>query len=76
VPRGAHPGSQPHGPKAGTAPGRPWLRDAMDRRHVAGRSATRILGVARTLADLADDTIIDESHVAGALAFRPTLDVV
>lgn len=59
-----------------TRPARDLLRGAMDRHHLTGRSATRMLRVARTLADLANDAVVDEGHVAGALAFRPTLDVV
>ncbi|MFK7930215.1 MAG: YifB family Mg chelatase-like AAA ATPase [Myxococcota bacterium] len=76
MPNGRLPASHTHDPAASTASARRLLRHAMDRHHFTGRSATRILRVARTLADLADDAIITESHVAGALAFRPTLDVV
>ena len=52
------------------------LRDAMQRHHLTGRSATRLLRVARTLADLDGDPIVEESHLAGALAFRPSLHIV
>lgn len=59
-----------------TTAARTLLRDAMDRHHLTGRSATRLVKVARTLADLAGDEIVDTPHIAGALAYRPTLDVV
>lgn len=55
---------------------RALLRAGMDRHHLSGRSATRLLKVARTIADLMSDPQIDEPHVAEALAFRPAIDVL
>jgi len=59
-----------------TVQARSLLRQAMDRHHLTARSATRMLRVARTLADLAADPVVEERHLAAALAYRPSLDVV
>ena len=61
---------------APTTAARALLRDAMDRHHLTARSATRLLRVARTIADLAADGRVEEHHVAGALCWRASLDVL
>jgi magnesium chelatase family protein len=43
---------------------------AMDRLHLSPRGYTRVLRVARTIADLAGAEIVGRTHVAEALAFR------
>lgn len=52
------------------------LRQGVSRHHLSGRSATRVLRVARTIADLDKHDIVEERHIASALAYRPALDVV
>lgn len=52
------------------------LRDAMHAHHLTGRSATRLLKVARTVADLHGDEAVRERHIATALSYRPALDVL
>jgi magnesium chelatase family protein len=42
----------------------------MDRLSLSPRSYTRVLRVARTIADLAGATTVERVHVADALAFR------
>jgi magnesium chelatase family protein len=59
-----------------TTAGRDLLREGMDRHHLSSRSATRLLKVARTVADLAGHARVDRGHVATALAFRPALEVL
>lgn len=46
------------------------LGDAIDALSLTGRGMVRVLRVARTIADLANDDAIDETHVAQALMFR------
>lgn len=55
---------------------RALLRAGMERHHLSGRAATRLLKVARTIADLVGDDEIQQHHVAEALAFRPAIDVI
>jgi magnesium chelatase family protein len=59
-----------------TSTARDLLRAGMEHHHLSGRAATRLLKVARTLADLDGSAPVLEHHVAEALAFRPTLDTV
>lgn len=59
-----------------TTAARTLLRHGMDRHHLSGRAATRLLKVARTLADLDASSVVEEHHLAEALAFRPALHVV
>lgn len=46
------------------------LGDAIEALSLTGRGMVRVLRVARTIADLAHDDAVDESHVAQALLFR------
>jgi magnesium chelatase family protein len=46
------------------------LEGAVSRRGLSARGYVRVLRVARTLADLAADVVVDEFHVAEALQFR------
>ncbi|TVQ91683.1 MAG: ATP-binding protein [Deltaproteobacteria bacterium] len=55
---------------------RSLLRAGMERHHLSGRAAMRLLKVARTIADLAGHPTVEDSHVAEALAFRPAIDVI
>jgi magnesium chelatase family protein len=50
------------------------LGEAMDRWNLSVRAYHRILKVARTIADLADEDSIGESAVAEALQYRPVAD--
>ncbi|MBC7257209.1 MAG: ATP-dependent protease, partial [Chloroflexi bacterium] len=49
---------------------RAFLRSAMGRSRLSGRGFTRILRVARSVADLAGEECVGASHVAEALAYR------
>lgn len=53
-----------------SGPAVPLLRSALADGRLSARGLTRVRMVARTLADLAGDELIDESAVAGALALR------
>ncbi|MEN0065025.1 MAG: YifB family Mg chelatase-like AAA ATPase [Myxococcota bacterium] len=54
-----------------TVPARALLVQGAERHGLSGRSATRVLKVARTVADLAGADTIAPEHVRDALAFRP-----
>jgi magnesium chelatase family protein len=43
---------------------------AMDKLRLSPRGYTRVLRVARSIADLAGRAIVDRPHIAEALAFR------
>ncbi len=47
------------------------LRHAVNHLHLSARAYTRVLKVARTIADLAGEEGIAEAHVAEALQYRP-----
>jgi len=49
------------------------LRIASDKMKLSARSYTRIKKIARTIADLNNDSIINPSHIAEAIQYR-TLD--
>ncbi|MEM6583980.1 MAG: YifB family Mg chelatase-like AAA ATPase [Pseudomonadota bacterium] len=51
-----------------------FLEAAALRMHLSGRALHRTLRVARTIADLNDDPIIQCSHIAEALAYRASCD--
>ncbi len=53
--------------------GRGLLRQAIDRLHLSARAYTRILKVARTIADLSLEPKILPSHIAEAIQYRGTL---
>jgi magnesium chelatase family protein len=55
-----------------TAEARELLVQGADQQCLSGRATSRLLRVARTLADLAGDERVDEQHITGALALRPT----
>lgn len=46
------------------------LEDAARRAHLSGRAVTRLLRVARTVADIEDCTSVTEDHVSEALGYR------
>ncbi len=48
-----------------------FMKEAMERLHLSARSFSRVLKVARTIADLAGDSAISIEHLAEALQFRP-----
>ncbi len=56
---------------AGLTPGaRKFLTSMADRLRLSGRGLSRVLRVARTIADLAGESGVDDSAVAEALAYR------
>ncbi|NND85192.1 MAG: ATP-binding protein, partial [Acidimicrobiia bacterium] len=52
------------------APASALLRQALDAGRLSGRGFDRVRRVARTIADLSDEDVVAERHVAEALAFR------
>lgn len=47
------------------------LANAVEKMKLSARSYHRILKIARTIADLNDDNLINESHIAEAIQYRP-----
>lgn len=47
------------------------LRQAISRFHLSARSYYRVIKVARTIADLAGEEVIQSKHIAEALSYRP-----
>ncbi len=56
-----------------TDPAQAMLHDAMRRLGMSGRGAARVVRVARTIADLAGQDLVDEAAVAEALTLRPAV---
>ena len=50
------------------------LGELLERLNLSARSFHRILRVARTIADLSDDEIVNKNHVMKAVSFRRSLD--
>jgi magnesium chelatase family protein len=46
------------------------LREAGRVHHLSGRGVTRLMRIARTIADIEGASCVDEEHLAGALGFR------
>ncbi len=74
VPNGGLSTSELHQVAALTAEAREALVLGARSYGLSGRVATRVVKVARTLADLCDEVEIREPHVTRALAFRPSLE--
>lgn len=53
-----------------TRQARTFIEDAARRTHLSGRAITRLIGVARTVADLDGSPEIEEIHAAEALGYR------
>jgi magnesium chelatase family protein len=58
-----------------SATARESLGEAIDRLSLTGRGMVRVLRVARTVADLAADAAVNDTHLAHALLFRMDDDV-
>lgn len=50
--------------------GKRMLQQAYDRLHLTARTYFKILKVARTIADLANETCISEEHICEAISYR------
>jgi magnesium chelatase family protein len=53
-----------------TASAKLALEGAARRAHLSGRAVTRLLRVARTVADIEDSETVTEDHVAETLGYR------
>ncbi len=47
------------------------LKNAVEQMHLSARSYFRILKLARTIADLEENKMIQDKHIAEALQYRP-----
>lgn len=47
-----------------------FLKQAAERASMSGRAIMRTLGIARTIADMAESTQVGTAHIAEALALR------
>ena len=52
------------------------MRTAMNQMQLSARAYHRVLKLARTIADLADELNITPQHLANALQYRPKLEVL
>lgn len=52
------------------------LREAVSQFGLSGRGATRLLKVARTIADLEGSRAVEEPHLSEALAYRPVVSAM
>lgn len=53
--------------------GKQLIRAAIDKYHLSARSYTRVLKLARTIADLAEEENITVAHLSEALQYRPQM---
>ncbi|HAM57752.1 MAG TPA: hypothetical protein DCQ64_20985 [Candidatus Rokubacteria bacterium] len=51
--------------------GQQLIKAAIDKYHLSARSYTRVLKLARTIADLANEKNISVAHLSEALQYRP-----
>jgi magnesium chelatase family protein len=64
------------GARHGTAAGLKLFREAADAMRLSARGYTRVLRVARTLADLDGAATVSRVHLAEAISYRTLIDEV